>query len=55
MLLILFKQDSKMDFPLKDVRQLLSSKHGSEKKMLLRDLHEIIVDVETPEEIAIRV
>lgn len=39
---------------LEDVRQLLASRNGLSKKLLLRDLHEIIAGVETPEETATR-
>jgi hypothetical protein len=43
-----------MSSSLEDVRQLLASKDGISKKLLLRDLHEIIVGAETPEETATR-
>ncbi len=43
-----------MSSSLEDVRQLLASKDGIPKKLLLRDLHEIIVGAETPEETATR-
>lgn len=39
---------------LEHVRQLLATADKASKKLLLRDLHEIIVSVETPEETAIR-
>jgi hypothetical protein len=39
---------------LEDVRQLLASAEGPSRKLLLIQLHEIIVSVETPEETATR-
>lgn len=43
-----------MSSSLGDLRQLLASTDGISKKLLLRDLHEIIVGAETPEETATR-
>ena len=43
-----------MSSSLQDLKQLLTSKDGISKRLLLRDLHEIIVGAETPEETATR-
>jgi hypothetical protein len=43
-----------MSSPLEDVKQLLASADGASRKLLLRQLHEIIVSVETPQETATR-
>ena len=43
-----------MSSTLEDLRQLLASKDGISKKLLLRDVHEIIVGAETPAETATR-
>jgi hypothetical protein len=40
--------------PMEQVRQLLTSARGDVRKVLLRELHEIIVSLETPEETATR-
>ncbi|RYN41800.1 hypothetical protein AA0112_g1804 [Alternaria arborescens] len=40
---------------MEQVRQLLSSAHGDARKILLRELHEMIVGLETPEETATRI
>lgn len=40
--------------PMEQVRQLLISAHGDARKVLLRELHEMIVGLETPEETATR-
>jgi hypothetical protein len=39
---------------MEQVRQLLTSAHGDARKILLRELHEMIVGLETPEETATR-
>lgn len=39
---------------MEQLRQLLTSTHGDARKLLLRELHEIIVGLETPEETATR-
>lgn len=43
-----------MSSPLEDVKQLLASVDGASRKLLLHQLHEIIVSVETPQETATR-
>jgi hypothetical protein len=43
-----------MSSPLEDVKQLLASADKHSRKVLLRELHEIIVSAETPEETATR-
>ena len=40
--------------PFQQIRQLLSDAEGAEKKVLLREIFEIVVNTETPEETAMR-
>jgi hypothetical protein len=40
--------------PMEQVRQQLISSHGNERKAVLREIHEMIVGIETPEETAMR-
>jgi hypothetical protein len=39
---------------MEQVRQQLTSAHGNERKAVLRELHEMIVGIETSEETATR-
>jgi len=43
-----------MSSPLENVKQLLASTEGASRKLLLRELHEIIASAETSEETATR-
>lgn len=44
-----------MTSPFEDVKQLLATAEGSARRTLLRELQDIIVSVETPDETATRV
>ncbi|KAH4836673.1 hypothetical protein HBH60_024650 [Parastagonospora nodorum] len=41
--------------PMEQVRQQLISSHGNERKAVLREIHEMLVGIETPEETATRI